>query len=241
VLECIMTATIELFWMPGTCARVPLIALEEIGIPFETRLALPYDREGWAAYRRDVNPKGKVPALRVDGRVITENLVIQTYLARRHPEARLLPEDPDTQLEALTLQSWLASGIHPAITRFRFPVFFCDLPESHGRIREIARTTLAESFSLIEARLEDRPWILGDAWTILDGYLLWAFFRSVGSGLDPSPFPRTCDHARRCEQRPSVARALDLEESTFARLREEGRMPPVLATAPAAVGRVPLR
>lgn len=233
------TATaVELFWFPGTCARVPFIALEEIGAPFETRL-ISLNGDATAAYRRDVNPKGKVPALRVDGRVITENPAIQMFLARRHPEARLLPEDPDAQLDALMLMSWFAAGIHPAIPRARFPMFFCDLAESHDSIRRLARATLAESFALLEARLADRPWLFGDAWTIVDGYLLWLWFRSVGSGVDPTPFPRLSDHGRRCEQRPSVARVLDREEHEYARLREEGRLPSFATAMPAAVGRIP--
>ena len=162
-------AMIELFWYPGTCARVPFIALEEIGAAYETRLVRLLDRDERAAYERDVNPKSRVPALRIDGRLITENPAIQTYLARRYPGARLLPEDPDEALDALVLMSWFAAGIHPVITRTRFPMFVCDRAESHDDIRRRGREALAASFAILEARLSDRPWLFGDRWSIVDG------------------------------------------------------------------------
>jgi glutathione S-transferase len=231
---------IELFWYPGTCARVPLIALEEIGAEYQKRLVRLLDRDERAAYERDVNPKSRVPALRIDGRLITENPAIQTYLARRYPEARLLPEDPDDALDALMLMSWFAAGIHPVITRTRFPMFVSDRADSHDDIRRRGREALTTSFAILEARLEGRPWLFGDRWTIVDGYLLWLWFRSVGSGLSPAPFPRLTDHGRRCEARPSVARVLDREEEAYALLIKEGQLPPFAAAMPAAVGRVPL-
>lgn len=55
-------------------------------------------------------------------------------------------------------------------------------------------------------RLADRLWLFGDAWIIVDRTLLWLSFRSVGSGLDPTPFPRLGDHGRRCEQRQASQR-----------------------------------
>ncbi len=51
----------ELVWFPGTCSRVTLIALEEIGEPFSTRLA-PVSRSADAEFL-SLNPKGKVPVL----------------------------------------------------------------------------------------------------------------------------------------------------------------------------------
>lgn len=44
--------------------------------------------------------------------------------------------------------------------------------------------------------MSDREWLYGD-WSIVDGYLLWLWFRAVGSGMDGSDFPRCADHAQR--------------------------------------------
>jgi glutathione S-transferase len=215
-----------LHWFPGTCARVTLIALEELGLPFETRLLRRFEPEAIAAYKRDVNPKGKVPALVIDGRLQTENVAIQVFLNGRFPEAKLLPEDPDTYLEALTMMTWFSSALHPLVGRSRFPEKFSDESGDHEGIRRVAVAQLRDAFTLIEAHLADREWMFDDRWTAVDGYMLWCWFRSVGSGLKVEEFPKVDEVARRIEQRPSVSRALDREVEAFAELEREGKMPP---------------
>jgi glutathione S-transferase len=211
-------SAITLYWYPGTCARVALVALEEIGAPFDVHVV---DRDGGedrgAAYRA-LNPKGKVPTLVIDGRPITENPAIQTYLARLHPEAGLLPTgDLAVEIDALSTMVWFAAGVHPMITRLRLPRLFSDNAEAFDGIRAVARRQLEDAFAILERRLTDQPWLYG-GWSIVDAYMLWLWFRATGSGMDGSPFPRCADHCRRTEQRPSVVRALDREEREMERI-----------------------
>jgi glutathione S-transferase len=227
---------IELVWFPGTCSRVTLIALEEIGAPFVLTLA-PWS---WATSPEylTLNPKGKVPTLVIDGTAFTENPAIITHLARTHPEARLLPTgDSLVDIDVLTTMSWFAAGVHPLVSRLRFPVFINDVTESFDRTRAIAAERLQACFAILEQRLTDREWLYDD-WSVVDGYLLWLWFRAVGSGMDGSSFPRCADHARRCEQRPSVVRALDREESAYQRLLASGELG--IAMPPYQVGRAPV-
>ena len=104
-----------------------------------------------------------------------------------------------------------------------------DNSDSFDRTRTMAAEGLERCFASVEQPLADRDWLYGD-WSIMDGYLLWLWFRAVGSGMDGAGFARCADHAQRCEQRPSVARALDREESQYAQLVRSGelavRLPP---------------
>jgi glutathione S-transferase len=80
-----------LFHTPGTCSRVTMNALEEIGLAFEDR---PIDIFKGAQRRPDylaINPKGKVPALLVGDVLLTETPAIVAWLVARHPEAALMP------------------------------------------------------------------------------------------------------------------------------------------------------
>lgn len=213
----------RLYWYPGTCARIALVALEEIGEAYEAVLV---DKLGGSDpdYLR-VNPKGKVPALVLGSRTITENPAIQTFLSRRHPAAHLLPRgDLDIEIAALETLSWFAAGVHPAITRLRFPRFFSDQPEAHDSIRALARAQLEECFAIVETRLQDRQWLFGE-WSLADVHLLWLWFRATGSGMEGAQFSRCIDHAARCEARPSVAAVLRREEEEYRRLGEAGRVP----------------
>ncbi len=230
--------SIELYWSPGSCARVPFVALEEAGAEFELHVLNRYVGEHQAAEYRAVNPKEKVPALVLDGWAITENPVIQTVIARTFPEARLLPTgDERTVTEALSMMAWFASGLQPAVARQRFPGVFSDDEASLDRIRVFARRELEKAFAILEGRLSDREWLFGD-WSIIDAYMLWMWFRAVGSGMEPGPFPRCADHALRTEARPSVAKVLDREEEEFARFEESGTVPP--SVPPFQVGRTPI-
>src|SRR5579863_9712700 len=104
--------TIDLYWAPGSCARVPFIALEHAGVPFELHVLNRYAGDFQTSEFRAVNPKGKVPVLVLDGEVITENPVIQIVLARTFPEARLLPTgDERIVTQAMSTMAWFASDI----------------------------------------------------------------------------------------------------------------------------------
>jgi glutathione S-transferase len=228
-------ARIELIWFPGTCSRVTLIALEEIGEPFATRVS-PVARASDPAFLA-MNPKGKVPVLTIDGVQLTETPAIMTRLAVLYPAARLLPAgDPMIENEALAMMCWIAGAMHPAITRMRYPQRFCDVPGSADRTRTLAAEALRACFELVEKRLTGRVWLYGE-WSIVDAYLLWAWFRAAGSGMDCVRLPRCAAHAARCESWPSVARALDREEAVYAEMLESGVL--AVELPPHQVGRTP--
>ena len=161
-------APYRLYWYPGTCSRIPYVALEEIGAPFEAILE---DRMANGPEYLLINPKGSVPALIVDGRTLTENLAIQTYRARRHPEARLLPlGDIETEARVLELLSWFASTIHPLVRQLRFPRWYSDDSDAHSSLRAKAAPLLQTAFSIVEERLGDGEWLFED-WSLVDVHL----------------------------------------------------------------------
>ncbi len=230
--------SIDLYWSPGSCARVPFVALEHAGAPFQLHVLNRYLGDHQTPEYRAINPKEKVPSIVFDGHPITENPVIQRVLARTFPEANLLPTgDEQMVIDAMSMMAWFASGIQPAVARQRFPGTFSDGDEGcFERIRLVARKELEKAFMILEARLADRDWLFGE-WSIIDAYMLWLWFRAVGSGMNPAPFPRCADHARRNEARPAVARVLDREEAEFARFEEAGTVPETIP--PFQVGRTP--
>ena len=75
---------LTLFFAPDTCARVSMIALEETGHPYTELIALKRGDHRSPRYLA-INPKGRVPALFVNGRVLTENVAILLWLATRFP------------------------------------------------------------------------------------------------------------------------------------------------------------
>ena len=221
--------TLTLFMAPGSCSRVPLIALEEIGAPFETRLIAFMAGEHRSSDYLTLNPAGKVPALIVEGGVITQNVAILRYLAARFPDAHVLPSAADPLAEALLVAQLLrfSADLHPLVTRLRMPFLICDLPEGIGRVSDLASATMATQLAPTERVLQNQAWLLGDRWSVLDAYLSWIWFRISGTAFDTSPFPAIAEHYTRAELRPSAQRALAREHDAEAQLTARGLMVPL--------------
>src|SRR6266849_1032431 len=106
---------LTLYLSPGSSSMAPHIALHEIGVEFESRWISFAKREQYAPEYLALNPEGKVPTLRIDGRPLTEVAAILYYLAKRFPAADLFPaDDLEAQAHAISWMSFIASTMHPA-------------------------------------------------------------------------------------------------------------------------------
>ena len=213
-----------LYVSPGTCARVATVALEEIGVPFETRIIRFMKGEHKSLRYKSVNPKGKVPALVIDGDTLTENIAIITYLDKRYPDAHLMPRAGDDWAKAQQLADLCFCGttLHPNVSRIRVPQLLVSDPNAAVYVYEKGIKGMHEYFQLVEDRLADGPWWYGDTWSMMDAYLYWAFWRVEGAEFDVGPYPRFTAHARRIEKRPSVQRSMAREEEAQQQLEAEG-------------------
>jgi glutathione S-transferase len=222
---------ISLWMAPYTCARVTAIALEEAGLDFETRLVRFVRGEHKSPEFKSRNPKGKVPALAIDGEVLTENIAILWYLNERYPAAGLLPtfRTPADGAAILADLCLCSATLHPLVTRIRMPMLFAG-PDNAALVKTTAEQAMDEYFALVETRLAAGPWWFGARWSAMDGYLYWVFWRVEGAGYDVSRFPAFTAHARANEQRPAVQRALAREEAAQAQLVAEGAafVPPTI-------------
>jgi glutathione S-transferase len=185
---------LTLYFAPGSSSMAPHIALNEIGAPFESRpLSFPDNENRTPAYLA-LNPEGKVPTLLIDGRPLTEVAAILFYLAKRFPEAKLLPQnDIETEARAVSWMSFIAATVHPA--RRQGP--------------ERARVI----YGIADRLLGDREWAL-DTYSIADIHLFRLFWR-FRNWLSPAPgeFPSLTNHYDRMMARPAVRRTCEIEAS----------------------------
>lgn len=186
---------LTLYYSPGSSAMATHIALNEVGVPFDLKL-IPLDqRANRAPDYLAVNPEGKVPSLVIDDRPpLTEVAATLWYLARRYPEAGLLPQQGDIEAEArvISWMSFIASTIHPA--------------------RRAGEARWRETFALAEQRLgAAAEWTVG-RYSIADIHLFRLYWRFETS-LHPAPgsFPNLAGHYRRMLERPAVRRTLEAE------------------------------
>ena len=106
---------LTLYFAPGSSSMAPHIALHEIGVPFESRPISLAKKENRTPAYLAINPEGHVPTLLIDQRPLTEVAAILFYLARRFPEASLLPDgDIEAEAQAVSWMSFIAATMHPA-------------------------------------------------------------------------------------------------------------------------------
>ena len=104
---------LTLYFSPGSSSMAPHIALHEVGAPFESRPISLAEKENRTPAYLAINPEGHVPTMLIDGRALTEVAGILYYLARRFPEASLLPDDIEAQAQVVSWMSFIASTVHP--------------------------------------------------------------------------------------------------------------------------------
>jgi glutathione S-transferase len=185
---------LTLDYSPGSSSMATHIGLNEVGAPFELRLTALHREENRAPEYLAVNPEGKVPALVVDGRPpLTEVAATLWYLARRYPEAGLLPQFGDIEAEArvISRMSFIAATIHPA--------------------RRAGDERWREVFHLAEQRLGRNQWAV-DKYSIADIHLFRLYWRFVKT-LEPprDAYPNLTSHYDRMMARQAVRRTIEAE------------------------------
>lgn len=204
-----------LYYAPFACSLVPYVTLTEAKAPFEVRpVNLGKGQQKTPDYLK-INPKHKVPALAIDGEILTENVAIQIWIARNFPAAKLLPADPMQELKAISLLSWCASGLHPFLSRINSPARCCDLPGAEESVRRLAQQELFEGYKVADDLLAGREFFF-DHFTAADAHFFWCFRRGTQFKLDLSVFENASAHFERMQLRPSVQKLLAYEKEVLA-------------------------
>lgn len=195
---------LKLYYSPGACALASHIAFEEAEADYEAvKIDLKKGEQRTPEYLA-VNPAGVTPALATDDGVLTENLVIMDFIARRHPDKALQPVDGFDWAQLTAFNTWLTASLHPALGRLLY-----SRPPLEGEAREAALANALQKLDLAEQTLLKGPWVRGEAYSTGDGYLSvftrWA--RQAGI-LDKTRFPKLNAHLDVVQTRPAVQRAL---------------------------------
>jgi len=211
--------TLNLYFAPNSSAFAPLIALEEVGLPYEThRVDLAAGEQRRPDYLR-VNPKGRVPTLVVDGEPVTEVLAILTYLAYAYPHSALLPlPDPLKLAHAYEVMSWFASTVHVAFAQIARPERFADDETVKAALATPGEARFHRTLSDIESLARGPgPWLLGENFSAVDAYALVIWRWAERREIDTSAYPAWSAKVARALARPSVKRALQKEAAASAK------------------------
>jgi glutathione S-transferase len=185
---------LTLYFAPGASSMAAHIALHEIGVSFEGKPMSFHNNDMRSPEFLGINPEGKVPTLVIDGRPLTEVAAILYYLAKRFPDAGLLPrENLEAEAQALSWMSFIASSLHPARTR--------------------GLDYAMEVWGIADRRLGN-GWALGQRYSIADIHLFRLYWRLFNS-LKPAAgaFPNLDAHYARMMARPAVQKTIEIESA----------------------------
>lgn len=190
----------RLYLTPGACSLADHIALNEAGLAFEpVRVDLATKRTEQGEDFLAINPKGYVPALRLDdGQMLTENVAILSWIAEQAPQ--LVPEGPLGRHRMLEMLAYITSELHKPLVRMMFPTAEADKDAARG-LSERRLALLADKVA--------NGFLFGDRVSAADPYLYvmlrWARMLEL-----PAPAPLAAFAARMAE-RPAVQQALRVE------------------------------
>ena len=201
----------KLYLSPGACSFAAHVVLNELGLPFtpvKVDLRSHQLEDGTDFY--SINPKGYVPVLELDdGTRLTEVALIVQYLADRKPGALAPAFGSLERYKLMETLNFIATEIHKGFG----PLWYPDTPEA---MKTSTVAKLGKRFDVVSGTLSDRPFIMGDAFTVADAYLYtilsWAGYLKV----DLAPWPALQRYLERIGARPSVQAAKRVESSKAA-------------------------
>ena len=184
--------------------------LEEAELPYE---AIPVDtRKGdqhEPAYLA-INPNAKAPSIVDDGVTVFDSNAILLYLAEK--TGKFLPEDtPEKRAELLSWLMFVASGIGPYSGQaVHFRVAAPDNPYAKNRYDFEAN----RHYAIIDKRLGEQKWMLGDTYTIVDMALWgWARMTPLVLGEDGvAKYPNLQRFIAEVTSRPAAQRAVAIKD-----------------------------
>ncbi len=197
----------KLYYSPGACSLSPHIALREAGLPVElVKVDIRQKTLADGSDYRRINPKGYVPAVELpNGEVLTEGPAIVQFVADQNPDSRLAPKAGT--LERYRLQEWLTfvgTEIHKS-----FSPLFDPTSSADAKASSVAKLNLR--FDWLATQLVNKSYLLGDQFTVADGYLFTTLSWTKHVGIDLAKWPSLVAYRDRVGARPKVQEALKAE------------------------------
>ena len=196
---------LTLYFTPGTISIAVAIAIEEAALPYQpVRVDFATAEQTKPDYLA-INPKGRVPALRLeDDTILTETGALLDYVAAVAPKAGLVPTDPTAAAQMRSAMYYLASTMHVAHAHKMRGHRWADQQSSFDDMKAKVPQTMADCAAYIENHAFRGDFVAGDALSLADPYLFVVSGWLAGDGVDRAAYPRLDAFAARMEDRDSV-------------------------------------
>jgi len=179
------------YWRSGAAYRVR-IALALKGLAYETQ---GHDLRTGAQKAADyvaLNPQGMVPALQIDGAVLTQSPAILEWLEETHPQPPLLPDDALSRARVRAMAALIACDIHPLNNLRVGKSLREDFGADQAAVDAWAARWIAPGFTALEALVErdGQGWCFGDTPTLADACLIPQIYSAHRFNVPLDAYPR---------------------------------------------------
>jgi len=204
---------------PSPFVRKAMLAHAHKNIPYEMKMTFPSSDDDEF---RQASPTGKVPGYKTDdGVAFADSSVIVAYLERTSSNNSLYPENASDYAQALWFEEWGDSELMQATGALYFqkvigPTFFKHETDLK-RVDEILTDLLPKVFDLLESRLIEQHWLIGDKLSIADitvGSCLISLLHA-NYQIDQSRWPKLCSYNERFLALPIVQAQIANEQSVI--------------------------
>jgi glutathione S-transferase len=203
---------LKLYTAPGACSTACHIALQEAGVPFETKVV---DFESGFLDSKDflaINAKGYVPFLEIgQGRTLTEGTAILQYIAAQAPEKNLIPTKGFEHFKALEWLNYVATEVHKPMSSLFMAETLVPDATARKHFVNVVHQRLADQFSYLNTSLEKHSYILGDHYSVVDGYAFMILSWTKHLNIDLSKYKNIVNFQNRIYERPATQRAFKAE------------------------------
>lgn len=197
------------FFRSGTSHRLR-IALNLKGRTYEqVAVDLRKEQHGTEAYKA-INPQQLVPALEVDGRVMTQSPAIIEWLEERHPHPALLPASPQARAHVRALAAIVGCDIHPVNNRRILEALRHRFGADEAAVNDWCATWIGAGFDAFDALIHlhgDGPFAYGTQPTLADVYLVPQIESARRFKVDLDRWPRRMAIDSACSRLDAFSRA----------------------------------
>lgn len=179
------------YWRSGAAYRVR-IALALKGIAYKTQ---GHDLRTGAQKAADyvaLNPQGMVPALQIEGAVLTQSPAILEWLEETHPEPPLLPVDPLDRARVRAMAALIVCDIHPLNNLRVGKSLREDFGADQAAVDAWAARWIVPGFTALEALVarDGDGWCFGNTPTLADACLIPQIYSAHRFNVPLDAFPR---------------------------------------------------
>ena len=207
--------SLKLYFSPGACSFVPHVLLQLSGAAYEPAMVKLHKGEQHGEEYKAINPRGQVPVLVDDGKVITQIVAIILYLDQKFPEAQFLPTEPVARAKAIEILAWMNNTVHPTFTHIFMPHKFSDQADVQAALKafntQVYKGLMAELEDLVIKHASPSAWLSGARLGPLDAYALTLTRWGSLAGIDPEGYPSLWAHVNEVAKDSHVAQVIDRE------------------------------